>query len=36
MASMVGMSYHALVDRIMESALTRVAPAQARPARVAA
>jgi D-alanine-D-alanine ligase len=36
MASMVGMSYHELMDRIMESALTRVAPAQARPARVAA
>ncbi len=36
MATLVGMSYASLIGRIMESALKRVAPAQARLARVAA
>ncbi len=36
MATLVGMSYPALIGRIMDSALKRVAPAQARQARAAA
>ncbi|HEX5788635.1 MAG TPA: hypothetical protein VFY03_10665 [Woeseiaceae bacterium] len=36
MATLVGMNYRELLGRIMDSALTRVAAAQARPARVAA
>ena len=36
LATLVGVSYHELLGRIMDSALGRMAAAQTRPARVAA